>query len=239
MALTNTKIPYLKKVWNVSGWGCDRRCSYCYAKKLAHRGVSLCEKCNAFQVHQHQERLSDPLYVKKPYRIGVDYMSDLFHPSVEVGWQKQILMTVNLCDGLMYPPHKFVFLTKSPENLALHNPWPSNAWVGCTIDGTETPERQQAMKDALLAVEGAGGRWISYEPALGPLRVNLDGIGWLVMGAQTGKGANEPDVKWAEGALRNYYGEAKYRPTWIKNNLLPLKWWAGWYQQELPEGLEV
>jgi len=238
MALTNTKILYLQKVWNVSGWGCarDPHCYYCYAKTFAKRGMSKCPQCNAFQVHQHPERLNDPLYEKEPHLIGVDYMSDLFHPSVEVGWQKQILMTVNLCDGLMYPPHKFVFLTKSPENLALHNPWPSNAWVGCTIDGTETPERQQAMKDALLAVEGAGGRWISYEPALGPLRVNLEGIDWLAVGADSSRGAKQPDSRWISEA--SSAAKRLHIPLWQKINLLRKNEMA-FLSQELPKGLVV
>ena len=238
MALTNTKIPYLKKVWNVSGWGCarDPHCYYCYAKTFAKRGMSKCPQCNAFQVHQHQERLSDPLYAKKPYRIGVDFMSDLFHPSVGYSWQQKILAIIKSCVGRAYPPHKFVFLTKSPENLALHNPWPSNAWVGCTIDGTKTPERQQAMKDALLAVEGCGGRWISYEPMLGPLRVNLDGIGWLVMGADSSRGAKQPDSRWISEA--SSAAKRLHIPLWQKINLLRKNEMA-FLSQELPKGLEI
>ena len=73
--LSNSDIEYLDKVWNFSS-GCGKGCPYCYAKKITKRFTN--HYSNEFEPTLYPEALLSPLYLKKPSRIGVCYMGDLF-----------------------------------------------------------------------------------------------------------------------------------------------------------------
>ena len=201
----------------------------CWARNMSHRLPLTCG--GDFQPRYHLGRLEQPLEWRKPRRVAGCFMGELFGDWQQVdaigslggslyykAWvmeevQRQILVIVGKC-----PRHQFLFLTKRPENLARWNPWPKNAWVGCSITGAETAERQEAMIKALGQVEG-GKRWISYEPLLAaPYRGPPEWLDWAVIGAQSGKGAVAPEGWWVEDLER---AADLYRiPYWRKNNLV-------------------
>lgn len=135
------------------------------------------------------------------------------------------------------PEHTFLLLTKRPD-IAYKDikKWPSNVWVGISITGAESPERQQAMKDSLLKVQGAGVRWISFEPVLGPLRVSLEGIDWLVVGANSSRGAKPPEEAWIRDATRRAIVYPGNIPLWQKANLIRKGDVPADLIQELPKG---
>lgn len=96
-------------------------------------------------------------------------------------------------------PHMhFQLLTKRPENIARYLPddWGDgygNVWLGTSIEDM----RVSGRADALRAVP-ARIRFISYEPALGPLDdLDISGIDWIIYGGESGPGYRREDKDWA------------------------------------------
>jgi protein gp37 len=96
-------------------------------------------------------------------------------------------------------PHlDWQLLTKRPQNIArfLPDDWGdgySNVWLGCTIEANIYVGRA-----AQLTAVPAVCRFVSYEPAIGPLdKLPLDGIDWLIYGGESGPGFRPHNVQWA------------------------------------------
>lgn len=89
-------------------------------------------------------------------------------------------------------------LTKRPENIARFLPpdwgegWP-HVWLGTSIESNDVVERADYLRQIPAIV-----RFVSYEPALGPLdRLNLEGIDWVIYGGESGPGFRGHEVAWA------------------------------------------
>ena len=132
------------------------RCPYCYAERMAYRITAMkhpkiCSQCgepfktracgpthamianeikNAFTPAFHPKRLLEPAKVKKPSKIFVCSMADLFGDWVPEEWIEAVLNRTQRAD---YSHHTYQFLTKNPRRLKDFNPWPSNCWVGTTV----------------------------------------------------------------------------------------------------------
>jgi len=157
------------------------------------------------QVTFHPERLEQPLHWRKPRRIFVCSMSDLFHPDVPREWQHRVHAIMAAC-----PRHVFLTLTKRPTVLRdrMHDGWDlANVWRGVTVCNQAEAD---AQVPALLQTPAAL-RFLSLEPLLGP--VDLDGL-WgypgsatcdllgrwsirlLIVGGETGPGARPMHPAW-------------------------------------------
>jgi protein gp37 len=93
------------------------------------------------------------------------------------------------------PQHTYQVLTKRPRRLARMAPdlpWPRNVWIGVSIE-----RQEQAWRVAELRKVPAAVRFISAEPLLGPLNLNLDGIHWLIAGGESGPNHRPMDERWA------------------------------------------
>ena len=82
----NSKIEWTEATWNPLT-GCTKispGCKHCYAERLARRlqAAGSAKYRNGFQVTLHEEVLSDPLRWRKPRRVFVNSMSDLFHKGI-------------------------------------------------------------------------------------------------------------------------------------------------------------
>ena len=141
--------------------GCLHGCTFgpyrtpCYAKTMAGRFPKTFS--NGFEPTFHPERLSEPARMKKPARIFVCSMSDLFQdPAVDPGgrdgyscWTRWVLQAITQA-----PQHTFLLLTKRPDNAIRFLPLPPNVWLGTTLtDGAEHPNL-----DRCEARAGLGGR---------------------------------------------------------------------------------
>jgi protein gp37 len=161
-------------------------------------------------------RLDQPYKVKKPAKIFVCSMADLFGDWVPQDWIESVLQIVRGC-----PWHTFQFLTKNPKRLSFWNPWPDNCWVGTTVTNQEDMHRVMEMWNVLSKV-----RFISYEPLLGPIDIGLSGayIDWAIIGAMTGPGAAKVDPAWVQGLVDQY--RAAGVPVFLKDNLYrePMGW---------------
>ena len=171
-ALNRTKIEWCDWTWNpVTGcWGPGgtaeepKRCSYCYAQKMAKRfrpsveGItewaSSGKRDDPFAPRIYADRLHEPTKIKKPSKIFVCSMADLFGDWVPTLWIAAILEAV-----YRNPQHTFQFLTKNPKRLIDFNPWPGNSWVGTTV----TCQADEERLFWLLKVD-ASVRFVSHEP---------------------------------------------------------------------------
>jgi protein gp37 len=216
--VNRTKIEWVRNPDGSQGYtwnpvvGCERGCSYCYARRFAERGLGEYgdwPKGQRFTPRLLVSRLPEPLRIKKPSRIFVCSMGELFGAWVPQDWQERVLGIIGQASW-----HTFMLLTKYPENLARWSPFPDNCWVGATATDQESWERGMvALRDVNATV-----RYISAEPLLG--RIVPDGrdrLDWLIIGAQTGPHAMEPECYW----LDTLFGWAYCSdiPLFLKDNL--------------------
>jgi protein gp37 len=145
-----------------------------------------------FDLTLRPERLAQPLEWKKPKLVFVNSMSDLFHPDVPDDYIKQVFDVIKRAHW-----HTFQVLTKRSERLAELAPqlcFPDNLWMGVSVEN----QRWVTRIDDLRRVE-ARVRFLSCEPLLGPLRLNLDGIHWVIVGGESGHRARPMKPDWARG----------------------------------------
>ncbi|HVP06145.1 MAG TPA: phage Gp37/Gp68 family protein, partial [Dehalococcoidia bacterium] len=138
------------------------------------------------------ERLRQPLDWKRSKLIFVNSMSDLFHEDVPTQFIQDVFETMRLADW-----HTFQILTKRPERLAeIANslPWPENVWMGVSVENQRFTTRIDQLRTVPAAV-----RFLSCEPLLGALMLNLQGIGWVIAGGESGPGARRMKPEWVRG----------------------------------------
>jgi protein gp37 len=184
--------------------GCDRTspgCDHCYALTLAKRlkamGLPKYQRDGdprtsgpGFGLTLHEDVLSIPQRWSAPRTIFVNSMSDLFHPEVPDEFIHRAFEMM-----ASTPQHTYQVLTKRSKRLAKlapDLPWPENVWMGVSIESDPYVFRA----DHLRAVD-ASVRFLSLEPLLGPLpRLDLEGIGWVIAGGESGPGSRTPEADW-------------------------------------------
>ena len=237
--MNRTKIEYVNFSWSpVTGCygpkGTEETpapCFYCYARRMARRfGKTEAER--NFEPAFHPDRLDAPFHHKKPARIFVCTVADLFGDWVPEEWITQVLAVASQASQ-----HTFFFLTKNPQRMQDFT-FPSNAWAGTTVEDTAA-----IMRVANLVQVRAEHKWLSIEPMLGPILSALGpylaghnwggkrSIGWVVVGAQSGPGATPPMREWVEDLVAQC--RQKAIKVWMKNNLAA-EWNGGVLRQELP-----
>jgi len=145
---------------------------------------------NVFKLTLHPEALELPMSWRKPSDIFVNSMSDLFHVEVPLEFIKQCFCVMKKC-----PHHRFQILTKRSGRLAQLSPqleWQPNIWMGVTVENADYRSRIDHLRDT-----GARLKFLSLEPLLGPIpNLNLDGIGWVIVGGESGPGARPMHPDW-------------------------------------------
>lgn len=192
-----TKIEWCDETWNPIT-GCtpiSAGCSHCYARRMAHRlngrfgyPALPADPFAPATMHDANE-WAKPDKWKRPRLIFVCSMGDLFHNSVSDG---QIEMVIDDCRT--YARHIFIILTKRPTR-ATRFRYPSNVLLGATVESQEYIDRAFALRESNARV-----KFLSCEPLLGPLDLREylgQGIGWVIVGAETGPGKRPMKVEWA------------------------------------------
>lgn len=207
--MTKSKIEWTESTWNPVV-GCTQvssGCQHCYAERMAERLAWMGKKnyqkvikweetdgefwkaSNGFadgwnnKIICDKSALDKPRHWRKPRRIFVCSMSDLFHPKVPFAFIDKVFRIIRRC-----PQHTFQILTKRPERMEKYinglaqrlngtqlvcmlnwQKWPlSNTWLGVTAEN-------QAMADEripiLLQIPWAV-RFVSIEPMLGPVDIS-------------------------------------------------------------------
>lgn len=137
----------------------------------------------------HEDVLDVTLGWKRPQRVFVDSMSDLLHPGVPDDFIRRTFDVMARADW-----HAFRVLTKRPDRaaeMAGSIPWPPNVLVGASVEDQDVLERVDALRRMPAYVQ-----FSSCESLLGPLSdLDLGGIGWVIVGGESGKGGPMRPVK--------------------------------------------
>jgi protein gp37 len=143
-----------------------------------------------FKLSLHPDTLELPLRWKKPQRIFVNSMSDLFHHEVPLDYIQRVFDTMRRAYW-----HEFQILTKrSGRLLALTDKidWPANVWMGVSVESDHYKTRIDHLRKT-----GAVVKFLSLEPLLGPLgTLDLSGIDWVIVGGESGPGARPMMPEW-------------------------------------------
>lgn len=189
----NSAIEWTEATWNPVT-GCNEvspGCAHCYAKTFAERfrGVPGHPYVNGFDLTLRPERIEQPLQWRRPRLIFVNSMSDLFHEDVPDAFVRDVFDVMGRAHW-----HTFQLLTKRSRrlaDLAPDLPWPNNVWVGVSVENQRWVSRIDDLRRVPAAV-----RFLSCEPLLGPLSLNLAGIHWVIAGGESGHHARPMRPEW-------------------------------------------
>jgi protein gp37 len=249
----NSKIEWTDKTWNPIR-GCSMAkgsetggCLNCYAARMAARNLPEMRSPTTGEpfaimrdsgprwtgkVELIESKISEPLTWRKPRRIFVNSMSDLFHEDLAFEDILRVHITI-----LSAQQHTFQALTKRPERAQEFYLWwdrtcpghdyPKNLWLGVSVEN-------QAMANVripILLQTPAFVRFVSYEPALGPVNfrrieyepggsggtvfidsltgkaVSVGGsqqlphLNLVIVGGESGPGARPFDIDWARNTV--------------------------------------
>jgi protein gp37 len=197
----NTGIEWTGATWNPVT-GCTKvspGCDHCYAETIAHRFAGTKAYPDGFKPTLRPERLDQPLRWRKPRRIFVNSMADLFHDDVPDEYIAEVFTTMGRA-----AQHTFQILTKRHARMrSLLQRWtsreptwvrpdgiidvnempldadPSAAWVGQrpwplsnVWLGVSVENQQWAdIRIPALLDTPAAVRFLSCEPLLGPINL--------------------------------------------------------------------
>lgn len=260
-----TSIEWCTDVWNPVS-GCTKvsqGCKNCYAERVFPRvyGGQIVRAFPSSQIRTetrkrrfadiqvHPDRLDAPLRWRKPRRIFVNSMSDLFHENVPFAFIHSVFQVMAQCRQ-----HTFQVLTKRPARMADFYLWDrcymlDHVWPGVSVEDQETADE----RIPLLLKTAAAVRFVSYEPALGPVDFSkyLGELSWVIVGGESGPGARPFDVQWARGTIAQcktarvpcFVKQVGRRPVWSAEELtyalLKLMDPKGGDWTEWPEDLRV
>jgi protein gp37 len=199
---SRTSIEWTEVTWNPTT-GCDRTspgCDNCYAMVLAKRLKAMGSgkyqndgdsrtSGPGFRLTLHDDVVDAPRRWTAPKTVFVNSMSDLFHDDVPLDFIRRVFATI--ADT---PQHTYQVLTKRSQRLrrvAAQLDWPLNLWMGVSVES----QRYAFRADHLRSVDAAV-RFLSIEPMLGPVSVDLLGIDWVIVGGESGVGAREIRREW-------------------------------------------
>lgn len=217
--MNRTSIGWTDYTWNPVT-GCSHvsaGCEHCYAEAVSHRFRRTTKPWRAQHaaenVRRHGERLEEPLYLRKPSRIFVCSMGDLFHERVPDEFIAHAFAVMALARE-----HTFQVLTKRPERMRQwfemwrhgdfellaadgeHNgfkaPLP-NVWLLVSAEDQPTAdERIPILLDTPAVVRG-----VSLEPLLGPVDLSPwltegEGLDWVIVGGETGPNCRMMNRDW-------------------------------------------
>lgn len=173
-------------------------CKHCYAERMAERLQAMGQPNyrRGFKLTVQENALEIPLRWKKPQRIFVNSMSDLFHKDVPAQFISRVFDVMNRADW-----HQFQILTKRSERLLELDatlPWREHVWMGVSVESADYAFRIDHLRRTHAHI-----KFLSLEPLLGPLsRLNLKGIDWVIVGGESGPGARRMDPAWVSEIRR-------------------------------------
>jgi protein gp37 len=203
--MADTSIEWTDATWNPVA-GCtvlSPGCTNCYAMRMAarldamgmekYRGLTRKSGGRAVwtgKVRLDQTVLMAPATWKKPRRIFVNSMSDLFHESVPAEFIGAVWKTMQET-----PRHTYQILTKRPDrmaDIAGSLPVLKNVWLGTSVENADYLNRIDDLRQVRAVV-----RFISFEPLLGSVAAaDLTGIHWAIVGGESGPRSRPMRGEW-------------------------------------------
>jgi protein gp37 len=195
-----TQIEWTEATWNPTT-GCTKispGCKNCYAEKLSKRlkAMGVKKYKNNFKFTEQPQDLELPLTWKKPKKIFVNSMSDLFHEDAKMEY-------IGSCFDIMLKGNHHVYqvLTKRPQTMAdfsdlFENYYgdviPPHIWMGTSIENDDHKWRIDALRQVKCHT-----RFLSIEPLLGYMgKLDLTEIDWVIIGGESGIGYRPVQKEW-------------------------------------------
>jgi protein gp37 len=160
--------------------------------------------------------LDTPKTWRKPRRIFVNSMSDLFHDKVPSSFIVRVWSVMSDT-----PRHTYQILTKRPDRMqeVVHErklPTLPNVWLGTSVEDDRVLNRIDLLRQVPAAI-----RFISFEPLIGSVaEANLSNIHWAIVGGESGPRARPMQREWVEEieALCRSAGTAFFFKQWGGTN---------------------
>lgn len=207
--MAETQIEWTDSTWNPVA-GCSivsAGCTNCYAMQMARRleamGVEkyagLTRKSGKRAlwngiVREDRSALDIPYSWRKPRKIFVNSMSDLFHEDVSEDFILAVWRVMRET-----PRHHYQILTKRPDRMsgivskAIADVLP-NVWLGTSVENADVADRIDSLRAVPAAI-----RFVSFEPLIGPVGpVDLAGIDWAIVGGESGQNARPIREEWID-----------------------------------------
>jgi len=200
--MQNSKIAWTEHTFNP--WiGCQKvspGCDHCYAERdWDHRYHRV-----KWGPHGQRKRTTEGTWKGPPrwnreaeetgkrFRVFCASLADWLDNKVPRSWRDDLAQVIHDTPNL-----DWLMLTKRIENFDKLAPWhrhdvPSHVWIGVTCENQEWFDRRYKHLDDINAI-----RFISYEPALGPLKIDAARPDWVICGGESGPGARLMKPKWA------------------------------------------
>jgi protein gp37 len=232
--MAETQIEWTDATWNPVA-GCSivsAGCTNCYAMEMAKRLQSMnVPKYEGLTrrsgrkviwngvVREDSAALDIPLRWKKPRKIFVNSMSDLFHERVSDTFILKVWGVMRAT-----PQHHYQILTKRPERMGalvgskIGQVLP-NVWLGTSVENADVVSRIDHLRTVPAAI-----RFISFEPLIGSVgSVDLREIHWAIVGGESGRRARPIREEWIDEifdccALHNASFFFKQWGTWGEDN---------------------
>jgi protein gp37 len=206
---TNSEIEWTEATWNPIA-GCkivSPGCTNCYAMRMAARlqamGMAKYAGTTRKSGRRHvwtgrvnidDDALGAPLKWKKPQRVFVNSMSDLFQEEIDEGFIGSVWRVMERAHW-----HSFQILTKRPDRMLQLLSKPTfrqldNVWLGTSVESEDYLDRIGLLRRVPSRI-----RFISFEPLLGSIpSPNLKGIHWAIVGGESGPLARPMEAWWVE-----------------------------------------
>jgi len=194
----STSIEWTDATWNPVT-GCTKisaGCDNCYAERFAERfrGVAGHPFRTGFDLTLRPDRIDQPLRWRQPRMIFVNSMSDLFHKRVPFQFIDRVFDAMETASW-----HIFQLLTKRSSRMRdyVRNRFgeagaPPHIWLGVSVEDGSKLSRVRHLVRTPVPV-----RFLSIEPLIGPIgRLSLDGIGWVIVGGESGPRARPMEPQW-------------------------------------------
>lgn len=207
--MAESEIEWTDATWNPVA-GCSAitsGCTNCYAIEMARRleamgmqkyvGLTRQTKQRTHWkgvVREDKSALSLPYTWKKPKKIFVNSMSDLFHDHVSEAFISDVWTVMRET-----PRHQYQILTKRPSRMAdiltrkLNIVLP-NVWLGTSVEDSSVTDRINVLRSVPARI-----RFVSFEPLIGSVgRILLEGIHWAIVGGESGRNARPIREEWID-----------------------------------------
>lgn len=207
--MARSEIEWTEATWNPVA-GCSLvspGCTNCYAMRMAARLQAMRMPKYAGTTRKSGKRhvwtgrvnvdpraLAAPLLWRKPLRIFVNSMSDLFQEAVAEEFVRRVWHVMEQAHW-----HTFQVLTKRPEHMLSLLSKPAfrvlpNVWLGTSVENEDLIGRIDVLRRTPAAI-----RFVSFEPLLAPIsNPDLSDIHWAIVGGESGPGARPMETEWVE-----------------------------------------